>query len=500
MPKKRKFSISLKIYLFVTLTVFIVAFGTAVISFSINVNQIDNYFKNLTYNSAENFAALVDGDFFSRLKKIAESEEYQKVRERAVEEENDKPIEDYLKEKGIWEEYKSTQDLLCRYLRNMHDIKYLYVVELNGRNAEYDMYIMDDDENPLTQTGYYEEREPELAELDTYNRSEPKISNGDWGWLCSAFAPVYDAKGKVVCHVGCDVSMDDVMKERSRFFMYIVIGALLLTVVVLAAAILFANKVLIDPLNRLTSETKKFKPQKNTTYDNAHVLNLDLKSNDEIYEIHNAIRSMQINIIDYLNDLSKMEKDKEQYVTNLKKAESDIKTKEEQIGQISKEIYRDALTSVGSKTAYIKATEKLNEDITTGNAEFALVMVDLNDLKKINDEYGHKSGDLYIQGCCHIICDVYKHSPVFRIGGDEFVIILKGEDYANRLELLEQSKAEFNKALLQESTDPWGRYSAAIGMAEYSSDDSTVELVFKRADKAMYNEKLEYKKANGSYR
>lgn len=40
----------------------------------------------------------------------------------------------------------------------------------------------------------------------------------------------------------------------------------------------------------------------------------------------------------------------------------------------------------------------------------------------LNDTYGHTAGDNYIKGCCKVICQIYKHSPVFRIGGDEFKI------------------------------------------------------------------------------
>jgi GGDEF domain-containing protein len=54
-------------------------------------------------------------------------------------------------------------------------------------------------------------------------------------------------------------------------------------------------------------------------------------------------------------------------------------------------------------------------------------MFDLNDLKHINDRYGHERGDEYIVNCCRLICQVFKHSPVFRIGGDEFVALLRGE-------------------------------------------------------------------------
>ena len=202
---------------------------------------------------------------------------------------------------------------------------------------------------------------------------------------------------------------------------------------------------------------------------------------------------MQKNIIDHLNDLSEMEKDKE-------KAEIEIKTKEEQIGQISREAYHDALTSVGSKTAYVKKIDEINAKLRDNSIEFAIVMVDMNDLKHINDSYGHKAGDQYIKGCCHLICDTFKHSPVYRIGGDEFVAILMGHDYSERIRLVNELKDAYDKAYSNETVDPWLRYSAAVGMAENASDDNTAELVFKRADKAMYKAKKDFKEEHGSTR
>lgn len=180
--------------------------------------------------------------------------------------------------------------------------------------------------------------------------------------------------------------------------------------------------------------------------------------------------------------------------------EHEIQVRDEQIGQISQEAYRDALTGVGSKAAYNNKIAELNREIADGLTEIALVMIDMNNLKQINDEFGHKSGDIYIRGCCHMICEAFKHSPVFRVGGDEFVAILMGYDFETRSENVEKLRNAFAESFAQTSQEPWLRYSAAVGIAELAADDNTLELVFKRADKAMYEEKKTFKSANGSYR
>lgn len=250
---------------------------------------------------------------------------------------------------------------------------------------------MDDDDNPIYITGLMYPNEGEYYGMDTSGKIESTISNGDWGWLCSAYAPVLDKDGSVICHVGCDSSMNDVMKDRRQFLLTIFIGALLYTAAVLAVAIFHVNRVIIKPLKALTKEMKLFKPADNSTYDSAGVIDMEIHSNDEIQDIYQGIRTMQTDIIDYLNSLSELQRDKKQ-------AEIDMREKDEQIGQISQEVYRDALTRVGSKAAYTIKMGELNAAIAAGTAKFSIVMIDMNNLKKINDEHDHKRGDLYIRG------------------------------------------------------------------------------------------------------
>ena len=326
--KKKSFSLRKKMYIFVIVTVLAVAFGTSAIAFTTGANQIDRYYKQNTADNARNFASMVDGDFLAELKEVAASEEFQTLREQAEENDDESLIEDYLKEKGLWEKYSETRDMITSYLENMEGIKYLYIIAHGDANADHDMYLVDDKENPLYETGYYEEREAELRGIDLTNMPEPTISNGDWGWLCSDFKPVYTSDGECVCIVGCDVGMDDVMAERRRLLLYLIIGAVALTAVVLSAAVLFIDKTVVKPLDSMTTEMKKFTPSENLSYEDAGVIDIDIRSRDEIGEIYQSIRSMQIRIIDYLRDMLVLQKDKQ-------KAEDDLRDKDEKIDQLS---------------------------------------------------------------------------------------------------------------------------------------------------------------------
>lgn len=148
---------------------------------------------------------------------------------------------------------------------------------------------------------------------------------------------------------------------------------------------------------------------------------------------------------------------------------------------------RDAMTGVKNKRAYVQAEMELDEQIKDGeNPPFAVVVCDVNGLKQVNDTQGHKAGDEFIRKACCVICNAFKHSPVFRIGGDEFAVILKNQDYHNRSELMQQlgnvlHEQKENQLIL-----------LASGISDFQPEkDIRVQDVFERADSLMYlNKKL----------
>ena len=144
---KKRFSISARMYLSVTLTVIAVAIGTAFFAYSVSIVQIDSYFKRLAYNTADNVSSLVDAGFYSRLRELAESEEYQIVREVAEEHDDDEKVKQYLIKEGIWDEYQKNLDFLKNYHAHMDDITYLYCIVFGDKDAKVDMYLIDDDED-----------------------------------------------------------------------------------------------------------------------------------------------------------------------------------------------------------------------------------------------------------------------------------------------------------------------------------------------------------------
>ena len=121
------------------------------------------------------------------------------------------------------------------------------------------------------------------------------------------------------------------------------------------------------------------------------------------------------------------------------------------------------------------------------NLEFAIAVFDLNGLKEVNDTLGHQAGDKFIIKGCNIICRIFKHSPVYRVGGDEFVAVVQGYDYINLAALMDKLQKHNEKNKLK------GDVVIAAGASRYH-EDGRVAPVFERADEAMYKNKRELKK------
>ena len=167
-----------------------------------------------------------------------------------------------------------------------------------------------------------------------------------------------------------------------------------------------------------------------------------------------------------INDINDQVRQEEEYRLRLSQAQAKAQV--------------DALTGVKNKHAYLEAEEKLDLLIAENEAPaFAVSLLDVNDLKKVNDNAGHQAGDRYLRDACAIICKNYKHSPVFRIGGDEFAVISQGSDY-EQIDQLTAHIAEQNEKARRE-----GGIVIACGMARFDGD-SCVASVFERADQQMY--------------
>lgn len=153
--------------------------------------------------------------------------------------------------------------------------------------------------------------------------------------------------------------------------------------------------------------------------------------------------------------------------------------------------FHDSLTGVSSRISFDQKVITIDNAIYNNpqSVHFALCECDLNNLKYINDSFGHDMGDTYIRSCCKVICDIFKHCQVFRIGGDEFVILIINDEF----DKLEELKAQIQFFQAEENSkdgDFFERRSFAAGFATFDYEiDDNVGSVLRRADDEMYDNK-----------
>ena len=175
------------------------------------------------------------------------------------------------------------------------------------------------------------------------------------------------------------------------------------------------------------------------------------------------------------------------YFENLKRSKI-------QLAVMDELAHKDALTGLKNKAAYNKDTARLDADIVAGKAAFAIIMIDVNYLKRVNDTYGHERGNEYLINACRLVCAIFGETNVYRIGGDEFVVIIEGDKVSLCQYFVKQFKAEMARKAANEALQPWEKISAAVGVAYYQPGvDKSADEVFKRSDAEMYANKLAMK-------
>lgn len=169
------------------------------------------------------------------------------------------------------------------------------------------------------------------------------------------------------------------------------------------------------------------------------------------------------------------------------------KTLQHQIHLLDTEAHRDGLTGVGNKSAFMDKEIEINHEIISGNANFSVAVFDVNKLKVTNDIFGHMAGDKLLSTVSAHLSASFVEADIFRIGGDEFVVILKNEDSTNCDALMTRC-IEGMKNLSLEGY-PECRVSCAYGASQFDAKiDHQLSDVLRRADKEMYKNKAITKK------
>ncbi len=388
-------------------------------------------------------------------------------------------VDDYIKLGRAAEGYNEIEKKLYAIKNSNIDIKFLTVYKFSedGCRVVFDLDTENVKASAPGELIALDKNYPYSDDLIAGKAIDYIISDSDYGRILTIYKPIYDDGGQCACYVAIDFSLD-LISEYGRAFISKVLALFSgCFVFIFIIGLRFVENHIILPVNTMAYCTRNF------AYDNKEfcennverIRDLRIHTGDEIENLYTALLKTTQDVLIYFEKLRRAKR---------------------QVAEMDKIAHRDSLTGLKNKVAYDEATARLDKKISEGKAEFCIAMVDVNYLKRVNDTYGHERGNEYLINAGKLICLVFGAEHVYRIGGDEFVVIIEGEKISLCKYFVNQFKAEMARKNSNTLLKPWEKVSAAVGTAFYNAGvDKTSDEVFKRADKEMYENKLAMKAA-----
>ena len=305
--RKRKGWVSLTVKLNVLVLVISLALagGLSAIAYHVNRTRVDDLMMQTTAQDAATVAAFMDGDFLRELMQAVRTNEFAQLREKALAAEDEEMIRAWLQEKGLYERFDTTMQVLAKYQEKM-DVRFMYVQSVIGDGS---VNLCDPSED-LLYLGSVEMSPDEFVAYQTNLRVAPTVSTTAFGWLCSAYEPILASDGEAVAIMGVDLDMNEVMRERYAFLFSMLMFAALLMVISFAVTFLLMRKMATRPLSMLSKATLGF-ADRGEGFTQEDVIDLPIRSQDEIGDLYQEIRSMQSRMVEYMQNLTRVTAERE---------------------------------------------------------------------------------------------------------------------------------------------------------------------------------------------
>lgn len=298
-----KMSLKLKSIVAMMLFAALLSFAAILISYRIYSNAMDEHYKTNAMNIAKTAASQMDGvkisDYITKLDAL------------------DKKDPDYKEQiqKIKDEDYYHMLDVLFDIKEN-NDVLYLYVEKVS---AEQVVYILDADvEGSACELGdTYPPAESSRRYLDSLENGVPAFitNTEEFGWLCTAGAPVFDSDGNVVALAFSDVSMDEVMSDRYQFLLLICIVLIVAATAATTIIIILIRRYVVSPINALSLAAVRFVSGKENNHmeiaEESSFTGLNIHTGDEIQNLSEAIKTMEKDINHYIENLTRVMAEKE---------------------------------------------------------------------------------------------------------------------------------------------------------------------------------------------
>ena len=377
---------------------------------------------------------------------------------------------------SVFEDARKSMNLMYLYFtipdETTHEV--LYVIDVERAPRE------DDPEHMMLGDNVANDPDKFAIEWNTWStgkQGEFQMVDNEWGHVYTYYDPLVINRKKVGL-INADIQFEAVNENILKNSINLTVRIMLLMLVCVALLLLLLYLIHLKKIIGLTECVKEFSDTQNPAM--SGVIRDHINGNTELEELAYQTADMIENIDKHVNELLDTYR-------ALDEAQNEAAT-------ASAMATMDALTGVRNKLAYDGMCKDIDYRIADGFTDFGIIMIDLNFLKRINDTYGHDKGNVSIKLLCDMVCNIFVHSPVFRIGGDEFVVILENDDFIHREERFKELQDMIGKTSADDSLPVWERISAAAGMAIFDPDiDHNIDNVFKRADQTMYENKKKMK-------
>ena len=330
--KRRRFTLAAKVNLVTTGIILLLTAGLLLISYIAQAKKIDSMYRDMVEKAAKTAAERIDSRLAGRFWRAIDTEEFRQAREKAVAADDGTIIQDWLenhhsvyyeflhedlaKDPEYQEAAKEAEKAGKEYIDYYESMAFDYEVlaeslsfarESSNVTYVYLQYdrdgvtwnVVDPEENYLY-IGSIEEEIPEFQNMGDNANYPATVHRSSYGWMCTACRTVINEYegNEIEGVVGADIDMNTVMRARFAFLLNSMLFVLVLTILAILANIFLVRKIAVEPLQKLTEAACGFaKTEKKYTVED--VIDLDIRSNDEISDLYHEIRDMQSRIVDY---------------------------------------------------------------------------------------------------------------------------------------------------------------------------------------------------------
>ena len=296
-----------------------------------------------------------------------------------------------------------------------------------------------------------------------------------WGSFYSAYSPIFDSKGNVAGMVAVDFNSQWYEEQVARQVRIIVLSSILCIIGGGGIVLLFTRKMherfqkLSKEMGKMTDEVERLAEELSLTTEFQSV---------DAEQSTNPKKENRPSSADFLQEFD----------DKLKSVRKELK---DYIAKAHTMAYTDVLTGIGNRNAYFEAIDRLTKKIGKGEADFAVAIFDINGLKNANDEYGHECGDIMIRSASEILKAFFPPESLFRIGGDEFVVLLEYTTAEKMTSIFEHLAPQVEARVIVRN-DITALLAISKGYSLFTPEDKSVDEVFQRADHLMYEDKAAY--------